>query len=249
MIPINDSRQAAEAKYAIEQAMLDDTPWTLLLGETSIAVNRRNCEWSVEWGKLIFAWWDEQHSQSWRVTAYAVEDAELIFQATRGMGRELATLTLRQQQRWREKVETEELELPEQRRSYAQLLARLLGAPSPRAATEAEPAPSAPARYARVKIKQGREIILAIGACAAESQAGIDGVIAAGLVWLADFNQRRAAGGRPNRKANRLRFCLPAGRAQTAIERLTLLNASRLDARLECVEVDERSEALTGVRA
>lgn len=255
MIPINDSRQAAEAKYAIEQAMLDDAPWTLLLGETSIAVNRRNCEWSVEWGKLIFAWWNEEHSQSWRVTAYAIEDAELIFQATRGMARELATLTLRQQERWRERLETEELDLTERRRSYAQLLARLLtglltrlpGAPLPKAATDAEPAPSAPGKYARAKIKQGKEIVLAIGVCAAESQAGVDGVIAAGLVWLADFNQRREAGGQSNRKANRLRFCLPAGRAQTAIERLTSLDASRLGARLECFEVDERHETLTAV--
>ncbi|HMV49939.1 MAG TPA: hypothetical protein PKD31_19490, partial [Blastocatellia bacterium] len=248
MIPITNSQEAAEAKYALEQAMLDDEPWTLLLGETAFTLRRQTCEWSVEWGKLIFAWWDDEHSQSWRVTSYAVEDAELILQATRGLGRELIALTLRNEVRWRERVETTELELPEQRRIYARLLGRLLGARLPKTATDEEQQASTPGKYAHVTLKRGSETTLVIGACAAESQADVDGMIAAGLVWLTNFNQQREAKQQFDRKAKCLRFCLPAGRAQTAIERLALLDTSHLGARIECFEVDERRETLTAVQ-
>lgn len=248
MIPITNSQEAAEAKYALEQAMLNDAPWTLLLGEAAFTLRRKNCEWSVEWGKLIFAWWDDEHSQSWRVTSYAVEDAELILHAKRGLGREIIALTLRNEARWRERIETEELELPERRRIYAQLLARLLNAPLPRTTSDAEQPAFTPAKYARLKFKRGKEITLAVGACAAESLADTDGVIAAGLVWLTNFNQQREAKQQFDQKAKCLRFCLPDGRAQTAIERLALLDTSHLGARTECFEVDERRETLTAVQ-
>lgn len=258
MTPIANSQDAAEAKYALERAMLDGGQWSLLANDSLLAeLNRQNCELSVEWGKLIFAWWDDQRSQSWRVTAYAVEEAELLLQVARGLGRELATITLRNKARWREQVAVENLPLAERRKLYASLLARLLSpmfparpdnAPLPKVRTGADHPHSAmatPGKYARAVLKRGGEAILVIGACEAESQAEIDGIVAAGLVWLTNFNQQREARQQPKQKAKRLWFCLPSGRAQTVIERLTLLNTSHLGARVECFEMDERRESLT----
>ena len=251
MLSISNSQQAAEAKYAIERAMLGCAEWQLFAGEIPTAsLTNNNCEFSVEWGKLIFAWWDEDHSQNWRVTAYETDETELRLQVTRGLGNELGLLTLRNHARWREKVEFENLELAERRQLYRQTLAEMLathfeGTSIQRLTTNSR---SIPGRYARIILKLRGETILAIGASGAESQTEIDGLIASGLVWLSGFNKQCEFKRQPQQSAQRLLFCLPAGRAQTAIERLTLLDATHLGARLECLEIDERHKELTLVQ-
>lgn len=257
MIPIANNQDAAAAKYTLERAMLGCSAWQVFAGEALLTtIQHTNCELSVEWGKLIFAWWDDQRSQSWRVTAYEIEEAELLLQVTRGLGREMTTLTLRNEAKWREKVAFENLGLSEKRRAYTQTLARLLAArfigirlqtamPS---ATNSESTVGSPARrYAQLRWTLGGETALAIGVSEAESQTEVDGVIAAGLVWLANFNEQREA--QPSsERAGRLWFCLPRGHSDTAMERLTLLDVSHLSARIECFEVDERREELRPVQ-
>ncbi len=246
MLSITNNQEAAEAKYALERAMLETTEWQLLIGDALTAVvTRDNCELSVEWGKLIFAWWDDQRSQNWRVTAYEIEQAEVRLQVTRGLKAEFTTLTLRNQTRWQEKVEFENLGLAERRQLFAQTLAELFSsgqfqAKVQRATTGADHLHSIPGRYARLILKLHGETVLAIGATEAEAQTDVDGVIAAGLIWLAGFNSPRET----NRQAKRLLYCLPAGRSQTAIERMTLLDVTHLGARLECLELDERRREL-----
>ena len=257
MILISNSQEAAEAQYAIERALLGDmlndrpdcTDWQLLIGEILTAtITKENCELSVEWGKLIFAWWDDHQSQSWRVTAYETDEAELRLQVTRGLKNELTTLTLRNQSKWRDKIEFENLELTERRQLYAQTLAEILaanfeGVRIQRQTTGTNRSRSVPGRYARLVLKLRGETALTIGATEAESQTDIDGIIAAGLIWLTDFNQQHE-GNQTNQTAKRLLFCLPAGRLQTALERLTLLNTTHLGARVECLEIDERRKEM-----
>lgn len=249
MLSITNNQEAAEAKYALERAMLETAEWQLLLGDALTAVvTRDNCELSVEWGKLIFAWWDDQHSQNWRVTAYEIEQAEVRLQVTRGLKAEITTLTLRNQPRWQEKVEFENLELAERRLLFAQTLAELFAggqfnAKVQRATTGADHLRSIPGRYARLILKLRGETVLAIGATEAEAQTDVDGIIAAGLIWLAGFNSPRDA----KQQAKRLLCCVPAGRSQTVIERMILLDVSHLGARIECLEVDERRRELMAI--
>jgi hypothetical protein len=250
VITITDNEGATKARYEIERAMFDGAEWELLAGDVAVAtLARGEFEFSVEWGKLIFAWWSADVSQSWRVVAYEIDRAELRLQATRGIGRELAALTLRDPVKWREIREFENLPPGERRKLYAKSLAQLVAkhfgdARTQRATVGADRARSVVGRYARLQIKLGGETALVIGASEAESQADVDGVIAAGLVWLAGFNEERDE----KRRAKRLWFCLPRGRSQTAIERLTLIDVSHLGARVECFEIDERSEEMIGVR-
>ncbi|MEO6724876.1 MAG: hypothetical protein ABIU20_06005, partial [Blastocatellia bacterium] len=168
---------------------------------------------------------------------------------------------LRNEVKWRERLLIEDLELPERRRLYPQTLARLLAVrfsqiklqsgtltETPAVIDAATTAVTAAAkRYARLRWKLGGETILAVGVGEAESQTDIDGVIAAGLVWLANFNRQREARGQFNEQAKRLWFCLPGAASQIAIERLALLHGSHIGARLECFEVDERHESLRPV--
>ncbi len=250
MILITGNEEAAKARYEIERAMVDGAEWQLLAGDAPVAtLARDNFEFSVDRGKLIFAWWGDDASQSWRVTAYELDRAELRLHATRGMARETATLTLRDPARWRAIREIENLPLSERRKLYAKSLAQLIagnfdGARVQRATTGADRARSVAGRYARLAVKIGGETALVIGVSRAESQADVDGVIAAGLVWIAGFNEGRDE----RQRAKRLCFCLPQGRSQTAIERLTLITAAHFGARIECFEVDEDGEAILAVR-
>jgi hypothetical protein len=169
------------------------------------------------------------------------------------MACETALLTLRDPALRREgRRETrghENMTLGERREVYAQTVSRLItnnfdGVRVQRATIGPARSRSGTGLYARLVLKSSGESVLAIGVTEAESQPRIDGVIAAGLVWLAAFNEKRDEEDR----AKRLWFLLPKGRSQTAMERLTLLDVSHLGARIECFEVDESGEEMTGVR-
>src|SRR5262249_33787148 len=185
------------------------------------------------------------------VTAYEIDRGELRLLATRGMAREAALLTLRDPAQWLngrpEARERENMTLGERRKVYAETLSRLItnkfeGARVQRAAIGVARSRLGTGRYARLVIKASGEVVLAIGVSEAESQPRIDGVIGAGLVWLAAFNEKRDEESR----AKRVWFCLPKGRSQTAMERLTLLDVSHLGVRIECFEVDESGQEMIG---
>jgi hypothetical protein len=245
MVPITNNDEATRAKYDLERALLGGSRQLLAGNAVLTELTRDQFELCVEWGKLIFAWWDEEHSQNLRVSAYEIDRAEVRLQVTRGIGRETSILSLRDCEKWRD----ENLGLTERRKSYAQMLADLLTSGYPdmrleRLTAGADRARSVPGRFARLSLRLHGEAILAIGVSDAESQADVDRVVAAGLVWLAGFN-----GGRePSLQAKRLWFCVPRGRANTVIERLTLTDISHLGASVECFEIDEKGEELIAVR-
>lgn len=243
MVRITNNDDAIRAKYELERALLGG-PRQLLAGDELLAnLSRDNYELCVEWGKLIFAWWDEERSQNWRVDAYQIENAEVRLEVTRGIGRQKAVLRLRDG----ESRQPDERTLG--RNTYAQSLAAVLKSNYPglrllRATTGPDRAGSVPGRFARLSWQLGSEVILALGVSAAESPADVDRIVAAGLIWLSRFNERRD----PPLQAKRLWFCLPPRRSTTVVERLALIDLANLGARVECFEVDEENEALAPIR-
>ncbi len=248
MIPVIDNESAAQAKYAIELALLAGTSWQLIIDGLPLAtLEHGSYEFRVEWGKLIFAWWDEDHSQSWHVTAYEVGSAELRLRAVRKLGRETAMLILCNRQQLHDSERERKLSPAQRRSHYAQMLAALLqeqiqGVKVQRATTSGNRPHSR--QYARLWLKLRGEITLAIGVNQNEDQSEVDAILTAGLVWLAGFNERQPE----KEKARRLWLCVPRGRLQTISERLTLIETSHLGARVECFEVDEKRKELTLVR-
>src|SRR5215475_12349140 len=245
MKTLGDNEDSAEARYEIERATIDCAELSLFIGDVQAAtLARGNFEFGVEWGKLIFSWWDEGVSQSWRVTAYETDRGELRLLATRGMSGGTTLLTLRDSAKWPQYEglrKRENLPPGERRRAYAETLSRLIknsfdGAKIQRATVGS-------GRYARLVLKSGDETVLAIGVVESESQADVDRMVTAGLVGLAAFNEKQDEKDR----AKRLWLCLPKGRSQTAMERATLLDVSHLGARIECLEVDEGGEAMKNV--
>jgi hypothetical protein len=259
MVPITNNDDAVRAKYDLERALLADggsCTRQLLTGDEILTdLTREKYELCVEWGKLIFAWWDDEHSQNWRVAAYEIEKAEVRLKVTRGIGQETAIVRLRDSDQSRANRFTQEQTLSQRRQSYAQLLGAILKSTYPdlrlqRATAGADRVRSLPGRFARLSLLLEGETILAIGVSEAESQADIDRIVAAGLIWLARFNERRE----PANQAKRLWFCLPRRRSQTVSERLALIDINHLGhpghlgARLECFEVDEEGKELLPVR-
>jgi hypothetical protein len=250
MILITNSESAAQAKYEIERALLGSNRLQLATGSSLLTtLEPGHYDFSVEWGRLIFAWWSEDHSQSWHVTAYEINQTELRLRAVRGLSRETALLTLRDPARPSARHQLRDLSVPERRNRYAELLASLItghisGTRVLRVSAHPDRARLLASRYARLVIDLRGEIILAIGVSGREEQAEVDAIVAAGLVWLAGFNGRRTGA----QQARRLWFCLPRLRSQTVVERLSLIDVSHLGARLECFEVDEEDEALNGIR-
>ncbi|MFN0084106.1 MAG: hypothetical protein ACKVX9_01850 [Blastocatellia bacterium] len=244
MISIDNDDAVASARYDIERAMLAASEWELWEEGVRVAsLGPENIEFSVEWGKLIFAWWDEAHSQSRRVAAYEADGAEIRLQVSGGLARGMRRLTLRDPSR------RSAVSRLEGRALFGALLAEWIvrdfpGAKLVRASTGSDRTHSVTGNYARLVVRQAGETILVVGVSAAESQPEIDGVIATGLVWLAAFNQRRDA----RRHARRLWFCLPAGRSLTALERLTWIDVSSRNARIECFEVNEGRGSLIPLR-
>src|SRR5215468_4524818 len=163
MKTLGDNEELAEARYEIERATIDCAELSLFIGDVQAAtLARGNFEFGVEWGKLIFAWWDEGVSQSWRVTAYEIDRGELRLQATRGMARETALLTLRDPAKWlygrREARERENMTLGERRKGYAETLSRLItnnfeGGRVQRATVGVARSRLGTGRYARLVIK------------------------------------------------------------------------------------------------
>src|SRR5262249_40360846 len=159
MKTLSDSEESAEARYEIERATIDCAELTLFIGGVQAAtLARGNFEFGVEWGKLIFAWWDESVSQSWRGTAYGICRGELRLQATGGMARETTMLNLRDPAKWREMRERESLPLGERRRSYAETLSRLItksfnGTRVERVTTGSSRSRSGVGRHARLVLK------------------------------------------------------------------------------------------------
>ncbi|HEX4946236.1 MAG TPA: hypothetical protein VFZ34_06220 [Blastocatellia bacterium] len=243
MNQITDDTTAAKAKYEIEQALLGDAEWQLWEGEKLIATLARAAyEFSVEWGKLIFAWWTDDSSQSRRVTSYEIAEAELHIKATRGMGRETVTFTLRDPLRWRAN-KPEELAVTERRANFSALLPQLIAehfadVKIQRINTRSKFSQANPSQYVRLLLKRKKETIAVIGCNEAEAQTDIDNTITPGLTWYAELKT----------PAQKLWLCVPNDRSQTLLERLTLLDTSHLNLSIECFDLNEAERAMIARR-
>ena len=241
---IIDSEAASATKYEIERTLLANDDWLLLTDESpQIELQRSNFEFSVEWSKLIFSWWTESSSQSWRVTAYEIKEAEIIFRASRGTGKDIFYFALRDTANWRSSVNKKELATNELRTNYSELLSAVLkenfhDLRVQRISLRGKFSLAQPAQYVRFMVQFQQQNILVVGINERETQPEIDGIITNGLIWAAELKT----------PVHRLWLCIPHGKATTVLERLTLLNFSAINLLVECFEVDESERSLQSVK-
>ena len=241
---IIDSDAASATKYEIERAMLANNDWLLLTDDSpQVELQRGNFEFSVEWGKLIFSWWTEVSSQSWRVTAYEIKEAEIIFRASRGTGKDIFYFVLRDAANWRSTNNKKELATNELRTNYAELLSAVLkenfhDLRVQRISLRGKFSLAQPAQYVRFMVQFQQQNILVVGINERETQAEIDGIITNGLIWAAELKT----------PVHRLWLCVPHGKATTVLERLTLLNFSEINLQVECFEIGEKENSMQSVK-
>ncbi len=251
MKKIEAEEDASRAKYEIEIYLLRAGDWVLYhAGRVLARSPLAEIETTVSRGRLILAWWDDDRSESVRVTGWKHDSGKIALRVTRGLGGETTTLTLGHGGITDEAAgDRAPAALPERRRWYAQRLAgafreQVPGITIRRITTGADRQHGVPGRYARLVLSRCGETILVLGAGEVESTATIDGMLTAGLIWLGEYNLRR----RPGQRAGRLRLCLPPGRLLTTIERMALLDTAHYGGSLECYGFDEASCALTPIR-
>ena len=209
-----------------------------------------NIEWSVEWGKLILTWWDEEQSQNLRISGYLIEENRVVLRGLRGLATEpLVVVIGREVEGEGPALESGPEGLPARRIWYSERLAGILRRDLPAVRIQSRSVAPAhrhhvPGRYTRMKLSRRGETILAIGVSEAEDQSTIDGIVAAGLVWLQSFNDTRDRAAR----ARQLWFFVPRTRARTVTERLALLRIGQGEAEASCFEVDEARGEMAMVR-
>ena len=241
---IIDSDTASAVKYEIERALLANNDWLVLMDESpQIALCRSNFEFSVEWGKLIFSWWTDSSSQSWRVTAYEVKEAEIIFRASRGTGKDIFYFSLRDAVNWRSTNNKTALAANELRANYAELLTAILqenfhDLRVQRMSVRGKFSLAQPGQFVRLMLTYKQQNILGVGINENEVQSDIDGIITNGLVWASELKI----------PVHQLWFCVPKGKATTVLERLTLLNFSVANLKIECFEINEEERTMSAVK-
>jgi hypothetical protein len=95
-----------------------------------------------------------------------------------------------------------------------------------------------PGQYVRLMLTYKQQNILVVGINENEVQSDIDGIITNGLVWASELKT----------PVHQLWFCVPHGKVTTVLERLTLLNFSVANLKIECFEIDEEERTMSAVK-
>jgi hypothetical protein len=239
-------------KYELELFMLGGA-FDLREGELFIAtVEPSHVSAEVSYGKLILYCWGEGWSRSWRVINCEATRERLRLACTRQMGRARCLIDLTRGPRAIDSIAS--------RAEFATKLASMIESRFPGLRVERAVA----ARYdpqhlsgvhTRLIIKERGRTIAGIGVGAGESQASIDAVLAAGIIWLdalrrknvSHKNVSRTNPRRLNASINRLMIFAPRDRALTIATRLTAVGAA--GAGISLYEVGEAENVIEPVAA
>src|SRR5258708_12063575 len=101
------------------------------MGRADAELNGGNFEFSLSFNKLIFSFWTDDTSQSWRVTGYQIKGTSVRMQVARQMGQSRASFEIRPIS---ESVNDDDISLPikERRRHFEARLTTLLQSSFPR---------------------------------------------------------------------------------------------------------------------
>lgn len=222
------------AKYEIEQFMCQAQQWRCVCDGIALSpLSGNNLSVTLEFGKLIFSYWGDGFAESWRIDDYQVKPDLLQLELSRYRGRQRIHLEVRPQR------ETEPLstEIIERRQRFQEILCQIIRQQFPdtvieRVTTQRDEARQLSGLYTRMILSQGRDRAVAIGVNSQESQADIDGLLAAAIIW---FDR---ASSRYDPMPNRLLLLAPAGRTTNLARRLTAIEPRR-NVNVELYEVDE----------
>lgn len=70
--------QIAKAKYDIELWLLEDREFNFYKEKKFFVLSRNHLSFTVEFNKLIFAYWTLETSESWKVISYQTKQNQLF---------------------------------------------------------------------------------------------------------------------------------------------------------------------------
>ena len=222
-------------KYEGERFLLDGAFHLYEDGSLLSVVEPSHCRIEISFGKLVFSCRGANWSRSWRVVTCEVAPDQLRFYCLKHMGRVGCSLDLRRG--------VAPGEMPVSRAEFATRIAALIadqlcGITVERVLASRDDRRHLSGLYARMRLRDGKGVLAGLAINAGESQAAINGVLCAGLIWLDDLRRRRTP-------VDRLYLLVPAGSAFSLSCRLLFVRRDFVTITL--YEVDEALSRLTAV--
>ncbi|HEU4390342.1 MAG TPA: hypothetical protein VFV34_21240 [Blastocatellia bacterium] len=234
--PVPVAQDLSRARYDLEHFLLGGEFELFEDSRPVGSIQPDSCLAEVSFNKLILTCFAEDWSRSWRIVSYELTPACLTLECTRQMGLARSLVELR---RGEQQAQTEL-----SRTAFAAELGPLIEANLPgvrvvKSVSARDDHEHLSGIHARLLLRDRSGTIAGIGACNAEQQTHIDGVLGAGLVWQ-DALRRRGE------RARRLMIFVPRGRATTIATRMTALAEG---VALSLYEVDEVNRTIEPVSA
>ena len=242
MISLTAPENLDAAVYAINLHLLGSDDWLLVCtGHPDRPLAPGCFEFSSSFNKLIFSFWDDDSSQSWRVTDYQIKSNRLKMRVERQMGQVKALFEIRPAAESKDD-ERVSLSIRERRRQFegdlcALVEAEIFGAHIDRSITRRDVWRQLSGIYTRLIIDRRGQKIAGIGVNAGENQTSVDALLGAGIVWF-----RRASATLRERPLSKLLLFVPHDKGTLIAERLTAIRSAYP---IELYEYDEAMQALT----
>jgi hypothetical protein len=228
---INTPEELSHARYLLELFLLGGSFQLFEDHRLISSVSQDNVEAEISYGKLIISCWGEGWSRSWRVTGLKSDQHNLKLQCAKQMGRVTCSVELRRGEA-NDKASAS-------RHEFASKLASIVETNLPNLKIESAVTARDDYRHfsgihTRLIIKDRNRVIAGIGVCASESQADIDAVLGAGIIWLDSLRKKSSI--------SRLMIFAPRGKTATITARLTAVKFS--DTEISLYEVDEKENSM-----
>jgi hypothetical protein len=245
---LTNPEQVEAARGRLVRLLDARSVWFLRESRDGRAIELRRGEWElrVASGSLVLSYWGEAGARTWRVVAWRAEGEALFLEALRRMGAERALLGLVP----RATVASARDALAEARRRQCERIAALVcgfaGGVPEQVSLSAGARRGEPGRWARVRLRRGRERIAVTGPVVPAGAEDAESFLSSALLWLARLEEgaRTRREGLHGRRIRGLWLVVPPKLAAAVCERVALLRED-LRTLISVYELDEEPDGLT----
>lgn len=237
--------QITSAKYNIELWLLENEEFDCYIEQKLLFVLSKNSlSFTVEFNKLIFAYWTLETSESWRVISYQIKQNQLVVEVLIPFQKKTTTYLL---QKKTNNSQVIDFNKKASRANYLTLLEKLIKQHFYSYIIE-KSSLSQSIEYgykiaiARLLIKYENSLIAAVGISQNENPQFLASLLGQGLKWLAALKTRFMP-----IPVNKLIFFVPPKATKLLAERLTLIKI--LESEIEIFEVDELASKISSAQA
>src|SRR5215831_93875 len=217
-------------------------------GHIPLELNRREFDFSMAHGRLIFSSWTEQGSRNWHISDWQISGDKLVLRASRRMGAEVATIELAPRASAKALVASIAAARQARCEQLAQLVAQSSVLDSPADSQSVKSGPPVkieratlspgmrrdqPGRYARIILRLAQQRLAVTATVAQSDPRNIDSLFSSALLWFARLTSSPK---RPH--LSRLLIVVERNILEAARARYVLLRDS-VRQRIELLQIDD----------